>query len=162
MSLYEDRFRQAGNYSLPTSNIKYEFETPYMQELANKFNSNNDYYYSPEWEIYRNNDDAKNQSMFNLSNLIAPVGAGIAAATQTPGTYYVQANWKGNGLANTGLGYTKNLNYANPYDVGQMLSSLANLKGWSLTKNNLFNTRNNNQSGRGNLQTKITYDRPSW
>lgn len=104
--------------------------TNHFKNMYNNINNN----------TYKNEADNKG---FDYSKFIPPVGAGLAAALQSPGTYYVQANWKGNGLANTGLGYTVNQNYANPYDVGQMLASLRKINNWSLTKNNLFNRNKN-------------------
>lgn len=105
-------------------------------------------------------DEEEERNKFNLAKLVAPFGAGIAALTQSPGTYYVQANWKGNGLANTGLGYTANPNYANPYDVGQMLSSLQKQKDWRLTKDNIVNAKDNTLNRLANIRNGygLSYD----
>jgi len=80
------------------------------------------------------------------------VGVGLMSALQDafnkPGEYYVKTNWKGNGLADTGIGYMQNPNYINPYDYMNALSS--SLYDGSETKsskkpselfNNLFNTQ---------------------
>ena len=40
------------------------------------------------------------------------------------GNYYVMANYKGNGLADSGMGYLTNYDYKNPYDMANMLSSM--------------------------------------
>ena len=125
---------------MPISNFHYETKdrTPFFKKFTN--------YFQDRYRYNNINKDGTNDKNFDFSRLVPPVGAGLAAALQSPGTYYVQANWKGNGLANTGLGYTANPNYANPYDVGQMLASLRKLNNWSLTKDNLFNRNKNNNN----------------
>ena len=40
------------------------------------------------------------------------------------GNYYVMANYKGNGLADSGMGYLTNYDYKNPYDMVNMLSAM--------------------------------------
>ena len=46
------------------------------------------------------------------------------------GNYYVMANYKGNGLADSGMGYLTNYDYKNPYDMVNMVSSVwGNNKG---------------------------------
>lgn len=63
---------------------------------------------------------------FSLGSVIGPIGAlavGLSGAGNK-GNRYVRANWKGGGLADTGLGYISNQNYINPYDAGQMLSAM--------------------------------------
>ena len=40
------------------------------------------------------------------------------------GNYYVIANYKGNGLADSGMGYLTNYDYKNPYDMVNMLSAM--------------------------------------
>ena len=46
------------------------------------------------------------------------------------GNYYVMANYKGNGLANSGMGYLTNYDYKNPYDMVNMVASVwGNNKG---------------------------------
>ena len=52
---------------------------------------------------------------------------GFGQAFQQPGKYYVQANWAGNGLARTGLGYMANPNYRDYFSGGRALSALGNL-----------------------------------
>ena len=52
---------------------------------------------------------------------------GFGDALQPKGKYYVQANWKGNGLANTGIGYLANPNYRDFFSAGQALAALGNL-----------------------------------
>ena len=46
------------------------------------------------------------------------------------GNYYVMANYKGNGLADSGIGYLTNYDYKNPYDMVNMVASVCgNNKG---------------------------------
>ena len=46
------------------------------------------------------------------------------------GNYYVMANYKGNGLADSGMGYLTNYDYKNPYDMVNMVASIwGNNKG---------------------------------
>lgn len=40
------------------------------------------------------------------------------------GNYYVMANYKGNGLADSGMGYLTNYDYKNPYDMVNMVASV--------------------------------------
>lgn len=49
---------------------------------------------------------------------------GLSSTFNQPGKYYVKANYAGNGLANTGLGYMNNDNYVNPYDAVNALTSI--------------------------------------
>lgn len=77
------------------------------------------------------------------SSIIPAVGAGVLGSltSNQPGQYYLQRNWKGNGLANIGLGYTSNNRYQNPYGFGYALSGMANQynpfnKGFSFKKTN--------------------------
>ena len=62
------------------------------------------------------------------SSIIPALGSGIIGSlgSNQPGQYYLQRNWKGNGLANIGLGYTSNNRYQNPYGFGYALSGIAN------------------------------------
>lgn len=48
---------------------------------------------------------------------------GLSSMSNQPGKYYVKANYAGNGLANTGLGYMNNDSYTNPYDAVNALTS---------------------------------------
>ena len=49
---------------------------------------------------------------------------GLSSTFNQPGNYYVKANYAGNGLANTDLGYMNNDNYVNPYDAMNALTSI--------------------------------------
>ena len=57
-------------------------------------------------------------------DLILGTAGGLASLGDEKGTYYVNANYKGNGLADTDLGYMVNYDYKNPYDMVNMLSSM--------------------------------------
>lgn len=71
---------------------------------------------------------------YNLNNILstgnglrdALIGGltGGADALNPRGKYYVRASYKGNGLADTGLGYMANPDYKSFADGAQMLSSL--------------------------------------
>lgn len=61
-------------------------------------------------------------------NILGALGGGLVGLNyqmdNTPGNYYVKANYKGNGLADTGIGYMANQRYQNPYDQSTLLSSV--------------------------------------
>ena len=57
-------------------------------------------------------------------DLLLGTAGGIANLGDQKGTYYVKANYKGNGLADTDLGYMVNYDYKNPYDMVNMLSAM--------------------------------------
>lgn len=91
------------------------------------------------------------KDLYTTGNYGKDVGVGLMSALQDafnkPGEYYVKTNWRGNGLADTGIGYMQNPNYINPYDYMNALSS--SLYGGNKEKsdkkpsevfNSLFNT----------------------
>lgn len=118
--------------------------------------------------------------MSNLnSNNILPNLAMIASTTaQRPGQYYVNTQWKGNGLANSGIGYLANPRYQNPYDQANLLIDLMNrrnnnsnaydITGSAFDNNisqagNWFNQPDYNYSGIDtSLPTAGYYQRPDW
>ena len=57
-------------------------------------------------------------------DLLLGTAGGLANLGDQKGTYYVKANYKGNGLADTDLGYMVNYDYKNPYDMVNMLSAM--------------------------------------
>lgn len=57
-------------------------------------------------------------------DILGGLAIGLGNINNRPGDYYVQANYKGSGLANTGLGYIQNQNYQNPYDQAALLTSM--------------------------------------
>lgn len=107
---------------------------------------------------------------------------GLGDALQPKGRYYVQANWKGNGLANTGLGYLANPNYRDFFSAGQALASLGARQKEAKNKQqkqlaNLWSTGENINEIIGptyqlsqrpyfgidtSLPTTVSYSRPSW
>ena len=60
----------------------------------------------------------------NFTNAFWGGLSGAADAVNPRGQYYVKANYKGNGLADTGIGYMANPDYRNFGDAAQMLSAL--------------------------------------
>ena len=67
------------------------------------------------------------KDLYSTGSYGKDVGIGLLSslgyALNQPGQYYVKANYKGNGLADTGLGYMANQNYTNPYDMMNALTS---------------------------------------
>ena len=57
-------------------------------------------------------------------DLLLGTASGLANLGDKKGTYYINANYKGNGLADTDLGYMVNYDYKNPYDMANMLSAM--------------------------------------
>lgn len=57
-------------------------------------------------------------------DLLLGTAGGLASLGDQKGRYYVMANYKGNGLADTGIGYMTNYDYKNPYDMVNMLSAM--------------------------------------
>ena len=60
----------------------------------------------------------------NLYNALIGGLAGYNQGAQKRGQYYVDANYAGNGLARTGLGYIENKNYKEPFDMATMLTNI--------------------------------------
>ena len=57
-------------------------------------------------------------------DLLLGTAGGLANLGDQKGTYYINANYKGDGLADTDLGYMVNYDYKNPYDMVNMLSAM--------------------------------------
>lgn len=57
-------------------------------------------------------------------DLLLGTATGLASSGDKKGMYYINANYKGNGLADTDLDYIVNYDYKNPYDMANMLSSM--------------------------------------
>lgn len=91
------------------------------------------------------------------------VGVGLMSALQDafnkPGEYYVKTNWRGNGLADTGIGYMQNPNYTNPYDYMNALSSslYGNKEKGDKKPSELFNNLFNTQQATYPLKTETYY-----
>ena len=83
-------------------------------------------------------DNNKNNilSKYNI-HPFAGLWSGIGELLTSPGQYYVQANWRGNGIANTGLGYLADPSYRDPFSAGRALARLSELAG----------NKNKNQEG---------------
>ena len=80
--------------------------------------------------LWNNNKDDSQQNRLSDKYDIHPLAgfwSGVGELLSNPGQYYVQANWKGNGLANTRLGYLADPGYRDPFSAGQALASLGNL-----------------------------------
>ena len=66
------------------------------------------------------------------------------------GNYYVMANYKGNGLADSGMGYLTNYNYKNPYDMVNMVASV-----WGDNKGLPSSISGRIKQGYGKLKNKL-------
>ena len=58
---------------------------------------------------------------------LAGLWSGIGELLSQPGQYYVQSNWAGRGLANSGLGYLADRSYRDPFSAGQALAALGSM-----------------------------------
>jgi hypothetical protein len=78
-------------------------------------------------EMYNPMLSGRGKDLYSTGSYGKDVGVGLLSglnyAFNRPGEYYVKANWSGNGLANTGLGYMSNPDYTNPYDAMNALTS---------------------------------------
>ena len=62
--------------------------------------------------------------------MLGGLGGLVSQLDKGKGNYYVMANYKGNGLADSGMGYLTNYDYKNPYDMVNMVASVwGNNKG---------------------------------
>ena len=66
------------------------------------------------------------------------------------GNYYVMANYKGNGLADSGMGYLTNYDYKNPYDMVNMVASV-----WGNNKGLPSSISDRIKQGYGKLKNKL-------
>ena len=66
------------------------------------------------------------------------------------GNYYVMANYKGNGLADSGMGYLTNYDYKNPYDMVNMVASV-----WGNNKGLPYSISGRIKQGYGKLKNKL-------
>lgn len=69
------------------------------------------------------------------------------------GQYYTTANWKGNGIANTDIGYLPNYNYQNPYDLANVLAGRGS--GTSGHKSSGYSLGNNVLSKLSGIKGKV-------
>lgn len=56
--------------------------------------------------------------------MLGGIGGLASQLDKGKGNYYVMANYKGNGLADSGMGYLTNYDYKNPYDMVNMVASV--------------------------------------
>ena len=66
------------------------------------------------------------------------------------GNYYVMANYKGNGLADSSMGYLTNYDYKNPYDMVNMVASV-----WENNKGLPSSISGRIKQGYGKLKNKL-------
>ena len=66
------------------------------------------------------------------------------------GNYYVMSNYKGNGLADSGMGYLTNYDYKNPYDMVNMVASV-----WGNNKGLPSSISGRIKQGYGKLKSKL-------
>ena len=66
------------------------------------------------------------------------------------GNYYVMSNYKGNGLADSGMGYLTNYDYKNPYDMVNMVASV-----WGKNKGLPSSISGRIKQGYGKLKNKL-------
>ena len=84
-------------------------------------------------------------------DLLLGTAGGLANLGDQKGTYYVKSNYKGNGLADTDLGYMVNYDYKNPYDMVNMLSAM-----WSGNNKGLPSSISGRvKQGYGKLKNKL-------
>lgn len=116
--------------------------------------------------------------MSNNNNILPNLAMLMSTTAQSPGQYYVNTQWRGNGLANSGIGYLANPRYQNPYDQANLLIDLMNRRNnnsntYDITGNafdnnisqagNWFNQPDYNYSGIDtSLPTAGYYKRPDW
>ena len=56
--------------------------------------------------------------------MLGGIGGLASQLDKGKGNYYVMSNYKGNGLADSGMGYLTNYDYKNPYDMVNMVASV--------------------------------------
>lgn len=74
--------------------------------------------------------------------------SGLGQSLMPQGRYYVQTNWKGNGLADSRLGYMGNPYYRDYFSGGSAMHSLLN-------RNLSGANQDNKQSAYGNILSKL-------
>lgn len=79
----------------------------------------------------------------NLKDGLIGGVTGLGQSFEEPGQYYVMSNWKGNGLANTGIGYLRNPDYRDYFSAGQAMASLGQRMGGGKNKFQLQNILGN-------------------
>lgn len=74
--------------------------------------------------MFMNEKQKELSSGNSLIDALIGGGTGFGEAYNKPGFYYVKSNWKGNGLADTGIGYLQNLDRRDYTSAGNAISSL--------------------------------------
>lgn len=82
--------------------------------------------------------------------MLGGIGGLASQLDKGKGNYYVMSNYKGNGLADSGIGYLTNYDYKNPYDMVNMVASVwGNNKGLSSSISGRF------KQGYGKLKNRL-------
>lgn len=71
------------------------------------------------------------------------------------GQYYTTANWRGNGIANTGISYLPNYNYQNPYDLANVMAGYGSDYNTKYKNNSTYNLSNNVLSKLSGIKGKV-------
>lgn len=90
-----------------------------------------------------------------LQDILLAGGIGFAQNFKPKGWYYTQSNWKGNGLANSGVGYVGNNRYTNYVDVANVLSSMLGDNNTKYKNNSIYNLSNNVLSKLSGIKGKV-------
>ena len=80
--------------------------------------------------MFYNNQDNDLWKTVSTGNRLKDLGIGtlfgLADSINNPGEYYVRANYKGDGLADTGIGYISNNKYRDPMKLYEPLMAQLN------------------------------------
>lgn len=90
-----------------------------------------------------------------LQDILLAGGIGFAQNFNPKGWYYTQSNWKGDGLANSGVGYVGNNRYTNYVDVANVLSSMLGDNNTKYKNNSIYNLSNNVLSKLSGIKGKV-------
>ena len=82
--------------------------------------------------------------------MLGGLGSLASQLDKGKGNYYVMANYKGNGLADSGMGYLTNYDYKNPYDMVNMVASV-----WGDNKGLPSSISGRVKQGYGKLKNKL-------
>ena len=82
--------------------------------------------------------------------MLGGIGGLASQLDKGKGNYYVMANYKGNGLADSGMGYLTNYDYKNPYDMVNMVASV-----WGNNKGLPSSISGRIKQGYGKLKNKL-------
>ena len=82
--------------------------------------------------------------------MLGGIGGLASQLDKGKGNYYVMSNYKGNGLADSGMGYLTNYDYKNPYDMVNMVASV-----WGNNKGLPSSISGRIKQGYGKLKNKL-------